>query len=559
MLHSLSVLSPGEPLSKLLFFKFVFASVTRICASAGRKNVLFFVIDDMRANLGAYNYSLAHTPAIDRLAATGLRFDHAYVQFAWCSPSRNSFMTGRRPDTNRVWEFKDSFREVGPVGDWVTLPEYFKKHGYLTLGSGKLFHPVEPGKENWGMDNNDYPASWSEEFPYVEAKDDGDHICLNGDPAEEHNEKGKRTLCIADVRKEDSVLSDQRVRDSCVQQLRLAANFSARAGSKYRFFFIGCGFHKPHVPWTVPKEFFDVLPLQVGAYPLAEHPYAPTGMPPIAWHEPGDVGGMNQSFNGTSGNETRARLYRRSYDAAIAYTDYNIGRVIEELDALHLANDTLVVLFGDHGWNLGEQALWSKMSNFELATHTPLIMRAPWKATAVNSTTAALVELVDLYLTLVELAEVPSPQLQGQKLNGTSLAPLFDDPRTSVKDAAFSQFAKTGTNLEGDFDPFNVNPKYSRNQTSVMGYSVRTDSWRYTAWFGFDDDRLVPNSTILGRELYGHRGDTGLWLDFPGETRNLADDQGYSTIAKALHERITEYIQLRPIEAFEDRSLSLIV
>lgn len=527
--------------------------------ASSRKNVLFFVVDDMRASLGTYNYSLAHTPAIDKLAATGLRFDRAYVQFAWCSPSRNSFMTGRRPDTNRVWEFTDSFREAGPVGQWITMPEYYKMNGYLTLGSGKLFHPVETGKENLGMDNNDYPASWTEEFPYVEAAHDGHVECLNGDPPEEHNEKGKRTLCVAVVKKEDAVLSDQQVRNSCIDQLRTASNLTTRGNGTYKNFFVGCGFHKPHVPWTVPEEFFDMLPGDLDTYPLAQHPYAPIGMPSVAWHSPGDVGGMNATFNGTCSNITRARQYRRAYDAAIAYTDYNIGRVLEELDALALTNSTLVVLLGDHGWNLGEQALWSKMSNFELATHIPLIIRAPWKANAINASTSSLVEAVDLYLTLTELAGLPSPTSLSQELNGTSLAPIFDNPSALVKDAAFSQFAKTNTNLEHELDPYNTNPKYQRNETWVMGYSIRMDRWRYTAWFGFDERCLVPNSTILGRELYDHRGDTGLWLDFPGEVSNLAYHTSHLGISEMLHERVLKYIQLRPVCASVESTHSFVV
>ena len=219
----------------------------------GAKNVLFIAVDDMRTNIGAYNYSLAHTPNMDALAASGLVFDRAYVQYAYCSPSRNSFMTGRRPDTTRVWEFIDHFREPGVGADWVSMPEFFKNQGYLTLGGGKLFHPAN-NDSNVGMADNDWPASWSPNYDYFDNQPPNDpHTCSNaGDESQ--------TWCMANVAKEDSKLSDQKIRDNCLSHLRLAANLTAKKGGHFSNFFVGCGFHKPHVPWVVPEEFFDLLP-----------------------------------------------------------------------------------------------------------------------------------------------------------------------------------------------------------------------------------------------------------------------------------------------------------
>ena len=257
-------------------------------------------------------------------------------------------MSGRRPDTTRVWEFVDHFRETDVGAHWVSLPQYFKSNGYLTLGGGKLFHPAS-ASENVGMHNNDYPESWTESFPYFDNQpSNGPHNCTNPTVKGEVTGKGSATWCSADVSKEASILSDQKIRDNCVQHLRNASALTADKASTFTKFFIGCGFHKPHVPWVVPQEFFTLLPQpRWQQYPLAADPFAPVGMPEVAWHPPADVGGMQETpaFNGTV-NETRSRLYRRAYDAAVAYTDYNIGVVLSELEALGHLEDTLVVLLG---------------------------------------------------------------------------------------------------------------------------------------------------------------------------------------------------------------------
>ena len=294
----------------------------------------------------------------------------------------------------------DHFREAGVGKDWVSLPQYFKKNGYLTLGAGKLvrllaaclphrllpgerlrrlpyslahtcialwlvfrlapatqFHPAS-ATENIGMANNDYPASWTPAYPYFDNQPpDGAHKCLNPVDPGDVSGKGKHTWCAADVAKEASVLSDQKIRDACLAHLRVAANrtraVAAGGDGAFQRFFVGCGFHKPHVPWVVPTEFFDGAPFPrppAGEYPLAVDQFAPVAMPMAAWHKPADVGGMAETpaFNGTC-NETRARLYRRAYDAAVTYQDYNIGMVLDELETLGLAAMTLVIVFGDHG------------------------------------------------------------------------------------------------------------------------------------------------------------------------------------------------------------------
>jgi len=261
-----------------------------------------------------------------------------------------------------VWEFKDSFRQGAGLA-WTSLPGYFKAHEYLVLGSGKLFHPsTASNHDNAGMPSNDWPRSWSPEFPYFANNATECNTCPE-DPHECVNTAHTKQLCIAKVAADDSTLQDQKIRDSCIEHLHLARNESARAGSKYfgRPFFVGCGLHKPHVPWDTPAEFFDLFPA-ASEIPLPPLPlrYAPQGMPMVAWHAPINVD-FTTAFNVTV-DDTIARTYRRAYYASVAYQDHNIGRLLTTLDELGQSPETVVCVFGDHGWNLGEQDTWAKMT-----------------------------------------------------------------------------------------------------------------------------------------------------------------------------------------------------
>lgn len=431
------------------------------------------------------------------------------------------------------------------------MPEYFKSHGYLTLTSGKTFHPGVPF-------NNDFPRSWSEEYPFFSPEctppkcpnssatgpPNGPYTCLYADPPE------NPTLCIAntsiDEKRPEYQLEDQRIRDSCISQLNVAKDSGKN-------FFIGCGFHKPHVPWIVPHEFVDQFP-EWQDVPLPKFGYAPVGMPDAAWHFPGDVHGFNIGFNGTC-NETRTRVFRKGYYAAVSYTDYNIGKVLEALQDFGLADDTAVIIFGDHGWQLGEHDTWAKMTNFEIAVRTPTMMRAPWLKSSTGRVTDVLAEAVDFYPTLVELAGLPDPKAKGEELNGTSLVPVFLNPSNiSIKTAAFSQFAK-GSRA----NPFKYWPTPHRHETEIMGYSVRVDNWRYTVWFGFDGKRVVPRTDdIIGRELYSHIGDDGD-ADFPGENVNVVQDPANAQVVDELHTQILQYIRLYPSESEDGRSSAIAV
>eukprot|EP00039_Didymoeca_costata_P002860 m.63182 g.63182 ORF g.63182 m.63182 type:complete len:532 (+) comp11566_c0_seq1:3-1598(+) len=516
---------------------------TNNAVADSKKNVLFIAVDDMRPSIGAFNFSLAHTPNIDKLAQGGLVFARAYVQYAFCAPSRNSFMSGRRPDTTLVWNFQDHFREPGVGADWIAMPEYFKKQGYIALGSGKLYHPGVPP-------NNDFPLSWTTEYPYfcpectppkcpnssASGPANGHFRCLMEDPI------GDYTFCAANTSANETrfeyQLEDMKIRDSAISHLGIAKQ--RMSAGDYSNFFVGAGFHKPHVPWIFPAEFMQYYPQDINDIPLANDTYAPVDMPPFAWHFPADVHGINIAANGTA-NYTRSRIFRRGYYAAISYTDYNIGVLLDALKNLGFEDNTAVILFGDHGWQLGEHDTWAKMTNFEVAVRTPLIIRAPWMTNSVGRTTRVLAEAVDFYPTLAALAGLPDPATLSQQLNGTNLMPVFENPdNMDVKKTAFSQFAKPYVK-----QPYLFWPTPARNATQVMGYTVRVDDWRYTVWFRFNETTIkVMTDEVLGIELYDHHGDMGE-LDFHGEHVNVAANPSNKMICDTLHGLLIDYIQLK--------------
>jgi len=497
--------------------------------------VLFIAIDDLRPDVGPYNFSLAHTPNIDKLAKEGLTFKRAYAQMSYCGPSRSSLLTGRRPDTTQVYNHIDTFREVGP--HWRTIPGYFRDHGYVTMGSGKIFHPNLPA-------DNDYKESWSHEWPYFSPECQPPHCpsSVKLPKRKKHDckkagvpERNSSTVCRAEISKEegrlDYQLEDQQIRDNCIKQLTIAKESGKN-------FFVACGFHRPHVPWVVPAEFWDYFPQELEDIPLAKHPYAPIGMPDIAFQRCPAVEGYDDLPFNTSIDEKLAREYRRAYYAAAAYTDYNVGKVLDTLESLGLKDNTVVLLFGDHGWHLGEQNMWSKQTNFELALRIPMIMRVPWLPASKGQVSNAIVEAVDWYPTLVELAGLPMHWKD--ELNGTSLLPILQDPtNVAVKSAAYSQFAKRHRD-----EPFNVEPHFPKRQTEVMGYTVRVDGWRYTAWFGIPKGHLRPDlQDIIATELYSHANDYGDF-DFGGEMVNVVAAPEHSQLVQKLHGMLEDYVQL---------------
>jgi iduronate 2-sulfatase len=442
-------------------------------AATARPNVLFIAVDDLRVNLGCYGDEFAITPHLDNLAARGTVFARAYAQQAVCNPSRQSLLSGRRPDSIRVWNLHTHFRKTAP--DVVSLPEHFKLNGYFAQGIGKIYHGFE------GMSD---PQSWSvpEQYEYV-AKVDDYRLPENRKPA-----RGQKQMATEFADALDDEYPDGKVAAAAVAVLDRVGR--EKAG---RPFFLAVGIRKPHLPFTAPKKYWDMyesVPL-----PPVEPAAPPRNGPELALHDSGELRGyVDVPATGDLSPELIARL-RRGYYAATSFADAQLGRVLQALDRNGLRDNTVVVVWGDHGFHLGEHGLWTKNTNYEADARVPLIIAAPGQKRT-GTTTHALVELLDLYPTLLELCRLPVRE----KLEGQSIAGWLDDPERRGRDGAFSQFPR---------------PWSGRAQPEIMGYTVRTATHRYVEW------RRVESGEVVARELYAYNGDELFEIenlaDYPGE------------------------------------------
>jgi len=513
----------------------------------GTKNVLFVMADDLRPNLGVL-HPWMRTPNLDRLANRSLIFTRAYVQQQVCSPSRNSFMTGRRPDRTQTWNFIDDFRVhrnatfnndtgAGPGNgaSWATLPGYFLTKGYNVFGSGKTYHPGRPV-------NNDHERSW---VSYDDAfAEDVNKSCNSGRALIKAFRNGWKEIVDCEENDAETLLTMAAVRH--IQWATAPANAS-------RPFFIAMGHHRPHLPWTVPSRFFDAYgdPDNIA---VAEVQHFPETAPTISWHP---------WFNQVFWNDTDAvpQTRRLAYYAAVSYFDSHLGLVLDALKASGAQQDTAVLLIGDHGWHLGERNFWEKKGLDELDCHIPLLVAVPWLDTASRGTvTTALAEAVDIFPTLVDLAGLPPCSgacLDGvggtnstpSALQGVSLMPALlsppssgtGDPVKGFKQYAFSQFPRCNCTYQEDAitpGSFNGtchqaydNPFTSENgatgaanhhvclftpadQFDWMGYSVRSDTRRYTLYVKWNGAALRPLwDEVWGEELYPHDKDDGRSFD----------------------------------------------
>ncbi|MFM8532692.1 MAG: sulfatase [Acidimicrobiia bacterium] len=447
------------------------AGPSAAAAPPARPNVLFIAVDDLRPELGCYGDNYIRSPNIDRIAQKGLVFNRAYCQQAVCSPSRSSLLTGTRPDTTKVWDLNTHFRKALP--DVVTLGQHFKNNGWFVQGMGKIYHG--------GFDD---PQTWSVPWTSPKASPYGRQETL---------ELVARKLAAAkaagtDPKKargpafESSDVPDNRFHDGALADMAVEA--LGKLKERRQPFFLAVGFIKPHLPFVAPQKYWDLY--DPAAIRLASNPFRAVNSPSYAV---GD-GGEMRSYHGIPDGhvpDDLARQLKHAYYAATSYMDAQLGRVLAELGRLELADNTIIILWGAHGWKLGEHDAWCKHSNVELDTNAPLIISVPGMKNP-GRRTDALVEFVDVYPSLAELAGLPLPE----HLEGTSFVPLLDDPDRAWKTAAFSQYPRTN---EGQ---------------RLMGYSMRTDRYRFTAWV----DR-ADHSKVVDLELYDHRGD-------PLENTNIA-------------------------------------
>lgn len=454
----------------ILLCLFHFLGMANAADPPKKMNVLFLISDDMRPDLGCYGHPLVKSPNIDSLAKSGVRFDRAYCQYPLCCPSRTSMLTGRLPTTTGVLRNTQDFRKMKP--DLVTLPEHFKANGYTTLRAGKIFHG--------GIDDT---QSWTE----------GAEKAVKAAPAKKPVDPPPPGLAnpadrIVKLKGDGEAHIDFKTADQAIQFLR---------ENKDKPFFLGCGFLKPHSPPTAPEKYFDLYDVKKVKLPVnfAAKPTVPEGFPKLCLTPNADL------FVKRNATEDEAKEMVRAYWASTSWVDWNIGRVIAELDKLGLRENTVIVFWGDHGYHLGEMGKWAKHGSlFEVGTRVPLIVVAPGMK-ANGSAAVPPVQSMDIYPTLCELCGLNLPV----GLEGHSLKPLLADAKAKWEHPAFTIAGQTAENL---------------------GVAVRTDKYRYAEWAGGKNGAMLFDMTAD-----------------PMEQKNLADDPKFADMRKHLAELVRSATQ----------------
>ena len=471
---------------------------TEARSQSKRMNVLMIPVDDLRPQLGCNGFDRIISPNIDKLAATGTFFRRAYTMVATCSPSRTCLMTGCRPDTTKVYDLVTHFRTTIP--NVVTLTQHFTRYGYESVGMGKVFHGSLNDLPSWDrwIDVKS-GSSWLDPKTQqwiARLQKEANKRGLKGKERGRYV-RGTVTECM-DV--PDNAYFDGAMTDRAVREL---AAF-AKSGKP---FFMAVGYKKPHLPFIAPKRYWDLYKRK--DIETAPNPFHPKNMPKGAVDSfPGEMGAYCDARElaakqKAAGKQDWPDEYSKqlihAYLACISYIDAQIGRLMDTLEKTGLARNTVVMLWGDHGWHLGENGTWGKHTNLEWGTHSPLLLRVPGQPNA-GKVTDGLAEFVDVYPTLADACGLPVPT----HCEGTSLIPLLRNPSAQWKTAAFSQFRKT------------------INGVACMGYTMRTDKFRYNEWC--DRKNL---SRVVARELYDHRQNHN-------ENENVIDSPDYTKIAKEL-------------------------
>lgn len=422
-------------------------------SSAAQPNILFIAVDDMRTNIGCYGDPIAVTPHIDKLASRGIRFDRAYCQFASCNASRSSLLTGKRPDSISVWKLNTNFRKTAPES--VTLPQHFRQNGYHTEAIGKVLH-------NYTETMRDNALSWSVPARFDKVNHFRDYGLQDNLPPPG---KLKKTTVAENADVPDGSYADGVIAEDAVETIY-------RLADAENPFFLAVGFLKPHSPYNAPKKYWD---LYNRADMRAMGPTnRPIGIPDMNWIYPREIRNFSDvPEHEPISEETEARM-RHGYYAATSYTDANIGRLLDALDKSGAADNTIVVLWSDHGYHLGENDHWAKVTVRELDAQVPLLVALPQ---GTFGSTAALVESIDIYPTLSELCDLPKPA----EIDGRSFESVLKKTDSEFRSTALTQVCR---------------PWFTNEAIEQMGYSIRSGTYRYTQWVDFDSQK------ILAEEFY---------------------------------------------------------
>lgn len=459
-----------------------------LAADTTKPNVLFIISDDFRTELGCYGSKLAKTPNLDKLAAQGMRFDRAYCQFPLCNPSRVSMLTSRSPGVTGVLGNRTDFRGAHP--EWITLPQLFKQNGYVTLRTGKIFHGGIDDSISWteggdarrnlkGMDED-------ENRPARSRAENADNQTRNTTNRTARANGSDRWVVLEG---DGESHGDYKTTDRAIKYLR---------DNKEKPFFLAVGFVKPHSPPTAPKKFYDLwdaekIPLPVD---FAPRPTVPPGFPKAA------IRPRNSDlFIGRDASEPEAREMTRAYLASSAWMDWNVGRVLAELDKQGLRDNTIIVFWGDHGYQLGEKGKWSKAGSlFEQGDRTPFIVVDP-RSKAKGQSCERVVQNLDFYPTLAELCGLTPPR----EIEGRSLVPLLKNPQAEWHHPAFTVWSEDGKTFHG--------------------VAARNERWRY-AEFGPDGSN--------GAMLFDTQADAR-------DLKNVADDPKFNGVRKELSGLVRDY------------------
>ena len=444
-----------KTLTFAIYFFLALASVQTTAADQD-KNVLIIFMDDLRPELGCYGKQYIKSPNIDQLASEGLLFERAYCQQGICAPSRASMMAGQYPDSLGIYDLWSPLRRTVPEA--MSMPRYFMERGYETSSFGKVYHHHIDDKENWSQ----LPDVAGEKYADAKTLDSiaqklkaADAKGLTG--MERFHVTQGPAVEIADVA--DEAYRDGAVANQAIETLRR---------SKEKPFFMCVGFAKPHLPFAAPKRYWDLYQRDQFAVPKRE---TPVGAPAVAFTNWGELRGYAGVPQAGPLTDDQTKELMHGYAASVSYSDAQVGRLMSELDNLGLRENTIVVLWGDHGYKVGEYGLWCKHTNLELDTRVPFIVSAPGFSKGTRS--KSLVEMVDIFPTLAKLTGGQIPK----SCDGKSLDPILDSPEATIRKFALSQYPRGST----------------------MGYSLRTDRWRYTQWVNSKTKKIVAS------ELYDHQ------------------------------------------------------